>query len=66
MHQTQGLVYVPHYATLLNQRALESGIRTKLVIPPAEGIDFDDLWNSGDFEIFSFDKTKDSLKTLAA
>lgn len=55
-----------HYATLLNQRALESGIRTKLVIPPAEGIDFDDLWNNGDCEIFSFDKTKDSLKTLAA
>lgn len=41
-----------HYATKLYQRVLAAGLKTKIVLPHIEGVDFDDAWNNGVISIF--------------
>lgn len=62
-----GLRPGPHYASILNDRALKAGLRTKLVMSPREGVDFDDLWNNREIEIFDLHtKAESSGRILAA
>lgn len=41
-----------HHANLLYQRAIKAGLKSKIVLPHIEGLDFDDLWNGGVISTF--------------
>jgi putative DNA primase/helicase len=47
-----GLRPGPHNAFLLKERAMKEGLSAIVKIPPAEGVDWDDLWNLGDLAAF--------------
>ncbi|MDD2609420.1 MAG: toprim domain-containing protein [Giesbergeria sp.] len=41
-----------HYALMLKERAEKAGLTVDLLMPPVEGVDFDDLWVEGRREFF--------------
>lgn len=38
-----------HHAMLLKKRAVDAGLMAVVKVPPTQGIDWDDMWNSGEF-----------------
>jgi len=41
-----------HYGAILKDRAIEAGLRARMLPSPVVGVDFDDLWNEGNTEMF--------------
>jgi putative DNA primase/helicase len=43
-----------HHAMLLKKRAVQAGLKALIKVPMAAGIDWDDLWNTGNFPSVDF------------
>src|SRR6218665_823169 len=41
-----------HYGAILKDRAIAAGLRARMLPSPVVGVDFDDLWNEGNTEMF--------------
>src|SRR6218665_2983428 len=41
-----------HYGAILKDRAIEAGLRARMLPSPVVGVDFDDLWNEGNTDVF--------------
>lgn len=54
-----------HNALVLQERAESAGLRVKVMLPPKQGVDFDDLWNAGEVGAFEFRAKESTPAPLA-
>lgn len=54
-----------HNALVLQERAQQAGLRVKVMLPPRQGVDFDDLWNAGEVSAFEFRAKENTPAPLA-